>query len=230
VAAVALMDALKIPGDLRAVILDMDGVVIDGMPYHQRAWKEAFATAGIEVTDTDIYLKEGMDQMETVVQISREKGVSLSNQDMNKVIALKNRILNSIFKIRLIPGSTKFVSRLKRLGFRLALVTGTEKNVVERVLREEAALKGIFNVVVTAETVKRKKPDPEPYLKAVELLEIEKGHCLVIENSPAGIASAKRAGLTCLALTTSLPENYLREADCIFHSLEEVLKLFNQEV
>lgn len=221
------MNAFKMPEDLDAVILDMDGVVIDGMPYHQRAWKEAFATVGIEVTDTDIFLKEGMDQVETVVLLSGEKGVSLNSQEMNKVINLKNRILNSIFKTRLIPGSTEFLSRLKGLGFRLALVTGTEPDVVERVLSEEPALKGIFDVVVTAETVKRKKPDPEPYLKAVELLGTAKGRCLVIENSPAGIASAKRAGLTCLALTTSLPENYLKEADCIFRSLEDVLRLFD---
>ncbi len=220
----------KIPRNLNAVILDMDGVVVDGMPYHLKAWRDAFASKGIKVTDTDIYLREGMDQLETVEQISGEKGVSLTREDMEEIIDLKNRIHNSIFKIRLLPGSAEFLSRLKDLGFKLALVTGTNRDVVEMILREETALKGVFDVVVTAETVKHKKPDPEPYQKAVELLEADKERCLVIENSPAGIASARRAGLMCIALTTSLPESYLKEADFIFHSLGDVLELFSRKM
>ncbi len=222
-----MVKTFKVPKDLKAVMLDMDGVVIDGMPFHQRAWKEAFAAVGIEVTDTDIYLKEGMDQRETVIQLCAEKGVSLSNEDMNKVIDHKNRILNSIFKVRLIPDIKEFLSRLKALGFKLALVTGTNKDVVERILHQEEALKDLFDVLVTAATASRKKPDPEPYLKGVELLETGKERCLVIENSPAGITSAKRAGLTCLALTTSLPAEYLKDADCVFQSLEDVSRLFD---
>ncbi|MEE9201333.1 MAG: HAD family phosphatase [Candidatus Brocadiales bacterium] len=217
----------KMPGDLRAVLLDMDGVVIDGMPYHQKAWKEAFATVGMEVTDTDIYLKEGMDQVETVMELCGEKGVSLGNEDIKRVINLKNRVLKSIFKVRLIPGCTEFLSRLKLRGYKLALVTGTNRDVVEKILCEKAALKGVFDVVVTAATAARKKPDPEPYLKGVELLGADRGHCLAIENSPAGISSAKRAGLMCLALTTSLPADHLKEADGVFGSLKELSRLFD---
>ncbi|MHC4197735.1 MAG: HAD family hydrolase [Planctomycetota bacterium] len=221
------MTAFKIPEGLTAIMLDMDGVVIDGMPYHMQAWREAFATVGMEVTDVDIYLKEGMDQMETVLQLSREKGVSLSHDDMKRVVGIKNRILNSIFEIRLFPHCPEFLSRLKALGYKLALVTGTNQDVVEKILDEETALRGVFDVVVTAATASRRKPDPEPYLKAVELLGVDKKHCLVIENSPAGVASAKKAGLVCLALTTSLPEKYLGQADGIFHGLDEVSELFD---
>ncbi len=220
------MTAFEIPEDLTAIMLDMDGVVIDGMPYHLQAWREAFATVGMAVTDVDVYLREGMDQMETVVQLSREKGVSLSNDDMRRVVDLKDRVLDSIFKIRLFPHCSEFLSRLKDLGYKLALVTGTNEDVVEKILGEETALKGVFDVVVTAATASRRKPDPEPYLKAVDLLGVDKKHCLVIENSPAGVASAKGAGLTCLALTTSLPEKYLGEADGIFRGLDEVSALF----
>lgn len=212
---------------LKAVILDMDGVIIDGMPYHLRAWQEAFKSVGIDVTDTDIYLREGMDQLETVAQIARDRGVVLSPEEMERVMDLKNHVLNAIFKLRFIPGSTELLSRFRGLGLRLALVTGTRGDVVEKILSAEHAIKDVFDVVITAETVRHKKPHPEPYLKAVELLGVEKGRCLVVENSPAGIASAKGAGLRCIALTTSLPEDYLREADYIFHSLREVAELFN---
>lgn len=209
---------------LKAVLFDMDGVIVDGMPFHLRAWSQAFATLGIEVTDTDIYIREGMDGQQTVREIAQEKAVSLNQEEIERTDELKNRLLNSIFRVRFIPGSLRFISRLKKLGLKLALVTGTRRQIVEKILKQ--GLPGIFDVVVTAETVERKKPDPAPYLKAVEALGVNEDECLVIENSPAGITSARRAGLLCIALTTSLPEVYLKDADAVFHDFQEVSELF----
>ena len=210
--------------NLKAVLLDMDGVVVDGMPFHLRAWKEAFSAVGIEVEDIDVYKREGMDGMETVQEISREKGVPLTPEVQKRVNESKNRILNEIFQVRFISGSLELIRKLKARGFKLALVTGTRGEVVRRILRE--GLEGYFDVVITAESVERKKPAPDPYLKAVEELGLKKEECLVIENAPAGIVSAKRAGIRCLAITTSLPESFLTEADAILPGLEEVAKLF----
>ncbi len=213
------------PNNLKAVLLDMDGVVVDGMPFHLRAWKEAFSAVGIEVTDIDIYKREGMDGLETVKEICAEKGVSLSPEVQREVNESKNRILNKIFRVRFIPGSLELIQKLKDMGFRLALVTGTRGEVVRKILKE--GLDESFDVVITAESAERKKPAPDPYLKAVEALGLKKEECLVIENAPAGITSAKRAGLRCLAVTTSLPEPYLKEADDILPGLEEVARLFD---
>lgn len=211
--------------NLKAVLLDMDGVVVDGMPFHLRAWKEAFSAVGIEVSDIDIYRREGMDGLETVQETSREKGVTLTPEVQRRVNESKDRILNEIFQVRFIPGSLELIQKLKARGLRLALVTGTRGKVVSRILKE--GLDGYFSVVITAESVERKKPAPDPYLKAVELLGLRKEECLVIENAPAGITSAKRAGLRCLAITTSLPESYLKEADAVLADLKEVARLFN---
>jgi beta-phosphoglucomutase len=218
------------PDNLKAVLLDMDGVVADGMPFHLRAWKEAFSAVGIEVTDIDIYKREGMDGLETVQEISREKGIPLSPETQRQVNESKNCILNEIFQVRFIPGSLELIKKLKAKGFKLALVTGTRGEVVRRILQEGLnPPEADFDVVINAETVERKKPAPDPYLKAVERLGVRKEECLVIENAPAGITSAKRAGLRCLAVTTSLPESYLREADAILPGLEEVADLFKNE-
>ncbi|MFN3468024.1 MAG: HAD family hydrolase, partial [Candidatus Brocadiales bacterium] len=140
----------------------------------------------------------------------------------------KNRILNEILQIRFIPGSLELIRKLKAMGFKLALVTGTRGEVVKRVLKE--GLDGYFDVIITSESVERKKPAPDPYLRAVELLGLKKEECLVIENAPAGITSARGAGLRCLAITTSLPESYLNEADAVLANLGEVSKLFNNTV
>lgn len=107
-------------------------------------------------------------------------------------------------------------------------MTGTRGEVVSRIFKEGLNLpEADFDVVITAESVERKKPAPDPYLKAVEMLGLRREECLVIENAPAGITSAKRAGLRCLAITTSLPESYLKEADAVLAGLEDVASLFN---
>ena len=214
--------------NLKAVLLDMDGVVVDGMPFHLRAWKEAFSAVGIEVTDIDIYRREGMDGLETVQETSREKGVTLTPEVQRRVNESKDRMLNEIFQVRFIPGSLELIQKLKARGLRLALVTGTRGEVVSRIFKEGLnPPEADFDVVITAESVERKKPAPDPYLKAVEMLGLRKEECLVIENAPAGITSAKRAGLRCLAITTSLPASYLKEADAVLPGLGEVAKLFN---
>ncbi|HLA38059.1 MAG TPA: HAD family phosphatase [Candidatus Brocadiales bacterium] len=214
--------------NLKAVLLDMDGVVVDGMPFHLRAWKEAFSAVGIEVTDIDIYRREGMDGLETVQEISREKRVTLTPEVQRRVNESKDRMLNEIFQVRFIPGSLELIQKLKARGLRLALVTGTRGEVVSRIFKEGLnPPEADFDVVITAESVERKKPAPDPYLKAVEMLGLRKEECLVIENAPAGITSAKRAGLRCLAITTSLPASYLKEADAVLAGLEDVAKLFN---
>ncbi|KKM03430.1 hypothetical protein LCGC14_1774540, partial [marine sediment metagenome] len=104
--------------------------------------------------------------------------------------------------------------------YSLALVTGTRLEVVKKVL--QMGLDDVFKIVITGEMVSNGKPDPEPYLKAVNELGVNKKDCLVVENAPAGIASAKNAGLTCFAVQTSLPGEYLKDADKIFQSIDEL--------
>ena len=101
-------------------------------------------------------------------------------------------------------------------------MTGTRLDVVKKVL--QAGLENIFEVIVTGEMVNRGKPNPEPYLKAVDELKVTKEDCVVVENAPAGITSAKSAGLTCIAVQTSLSEEYLQDADKVFKDIESVSK------
>jgi HAD superfamily hydrolase (TIGR01509 family) len=117
-------------------------------------------------------------------------------------------------------GSKELLLELHRLNYRLALVTGTRLEVVKKVL--QMGLDDVFKIVITGEMVSNGKPNPEPYLKAVNELGINKEDCLVVENAPAGITSAKNAGLTCFAVQTSLPGEYLKGADKIFQSIDEL--------
>lgn len=206
--------------NINTVIFDMDGVVVDGMPYHIQSWKEALSTIDMSVSDLEIYLMEGMTGRETMETFASKNNIFLSDETVENVIKLKRRIFNDIFTVTLMKGVKDFLFELKERRYNLALVTGTRLEVVKKVL--QTGLNDIFKVIVTGERVNKGKPDPEPYLKAVDELGVRKEDCIVIENAPAGITSAKNAGLICFAVQTSLSEEYLKEADKIFQDIDEV--------
>jgi HAD superfamily hydrolase (TIGR01509 family) len=208
--------------NINTIIFDMDGVVVDGMPYHIQSWKEALSTIDMSVSDLEIYLMEGMTGRETMEIFVSKSNRSLSDETAEKVIKLKRKIFNDIFTVTLMKGIKNFLFELKDRQYSLALVTGTRLEVVKKVL--QMGLDDIFKVIVTGESVNKGKPDPEPYVKAVDELGARKEDCIVIENAPAGITSAKSAGLTCFAVQTSLPEEYLKDADRIFQDIDDVSK------
>ncbi len=208
--------------NIDTVIFDMDGVIVDGMPYHIKSWKEALSTIDMHVSDLEIYLMEGMTGRETMEIFAKKSNKSISDKTADKIIKLKRKIFNDIFTVTLIKGIKVLLLELKDRHYNLALVTGTRSEVVKKVL--QMGLENIFDVIVAGEMVNKGKPDPEPYLKAVGELKATKEDCIVIENAPAGITSAKGAGLTCFAVQTSLSEEYLQDADKIFIDIEGVSK------
>ncbi|MFQ5688142.1 MAG: HAD family hydrolase [Candidatus Scalindua sp.] len=208
--------------NINTIIFDMDGVVVDGMPYHIQSWKEALSTIDMSASDLEIYLMEGMTGRETMEIFVGKSNMSLSDETVEKVIKLKRKIFNDIFTVTLMKGIKNLLFELKDRQYNLALVTGTRLEVVKKVL--QMGLDDIFTVIITGERVNKGKPDPEPYVKAVDELGARKEDCIVIENAPAGITSAKNAGLTCFAVQTSLSEEYLEDADRIFQDIDDVSK------
>ena len=97
-------------------------------------------------------------------------------------------------------------------------MTGTARHELHRILPEK--FYDLFSVIVTGSDVKKGKPDPEPYVAALDKLKLKPNKAIVIENAPFGIRSAKAAGLKVIALETSLSKKYLSEADFIFSSFK----------
>lgn len=203
---------------VKAIIFDMDGVITNTMPAHFSVWKRIFKEEGIDVTKCEIYLREGQPGIVTIKEIFKERGRHFDKRRARTILAKKERLFKKIIKRRFIPDSRSFLHLLKNKGFRLALVTGTSAHEVRRILPKY--LRDLFSVIVTGDDVKRGKPHPEPYLIALKKLKLKTKDVAVIENAPFGIDSAKRAKLTCLALSTSLPKTYLKDADFIFPSFK----------
>jgi len=216
---------LKLKFRPKAIIFDMDGVIIDSMPYHFLAWYEALRPYGVRVSCFDVYSKEGEKWSKTLKDLFIQSGIKPSPKLLNEVFSRRQKIFKKLFKRFIFSQAKELLFSLNERGYALGLVTGTPKNEVNTMLPHEVISK--FRVIVAGDQVKRGKPYPDPYLKAARLFGFKPGECLVVENAPLGIKSAKNAGMFCLAVTTSLPKVYLKEADLIIDKLQEILNLLS---
>jgi len=203
---------------LKAIIFDMDGVITNTMPYHYRAWKIVFKKIGIPVTHNDVYLREGQTGTKALEEIFYKYGVPFSNKEARSVLKSKEDLFKEIVKLRYIPGSRNFLRSLHNRNIRLALVTGTSRHELHQILPDD--IYNLFDVVVTGSDVKNGKPHPEPYSKAIKKLKISSSQAVAIENAPLGIRSAQKAGLRCFALETSLPKEYIKDAEQVFKTIK----------
>jgi beta-phosphoglucomutase len=210
----------KLKSRPKAIIFDMDGVIIDSMPYHFIAWYESLGEFGVRVSCFDVYLKEGERWDKTLNHLLIRAGRLPTPVLLKKIFSLRQRIFKRYFKRFIFKDVMELLTCLKRKGYLLGLVTGTPLREVERIL--PVSIRRLFDHIVAGDQVKEGKPHPEPYLKAAGSLQVKPQECVVIENAPFGIESAKRANMFCIALTTSLPREYLSGADMVLNELKEI--------
>ncbi len=213
--------------NFEAFLFDMDGVITDSMPNHCVAWCRIFEKVGISVSHHEILQREGERGMVTLESFTTRNGLSLPRQQMSDLLMEKEALFKSLPRPALFPGAEELISDLSRSGKKLALVTGTSMAEARNNLSTD--LFECFDTVVSGDLVCWGKPDPEPYLRAVNALRILPREALVIENAPFGIQSAREAGLCCVALTTSLPAADLEGADRIVQDLYELRALLLPE-
>ncbi len=207
----------------QAVLFDMDGVITDSMPYHYEAWRRVFESYGISVSREEILKREGEQGRVTLETVLSAEGVPVSEDRIRKTLEEKEAIFRSLAKPTLFPGAEALVRAIREQSRKLALVTGTSGGEARTNLPAE--LLACFDVLVSGDVVTQGKPHPEPYQMALRLLGESPDQALVIENAPYGIRSAQEAGLKCIAVTTSLPAEYLKGADRIVRDLEELRNL-----
>ncbi len=198
----------------------MDGVIIDSMPYHFISWYEALRPLGVRVSVFEVYKREGERWEKSLRDLLRQGGVKPTPSIMRKVFQSRQRIFRKYFKRLIFSGVEDFLHFLKNKGYRLAIVTGTPMPELKKILSPR--IKSLFEVIVTGDLVKRGKPYPDSFLRAAKELDLLSSQCLVIENAPLGIAAAKSAKMFCVAVTTSLPREYLKKADIVVGKLEEI--------
>lgn len=209
--------------NIAAVIFDMDGVLLDSMPYHYLAWFEALYTIGVRVSCLDVFAHEGEQWEHSLNRWLQRAGKRPTEHLRRQLFRRRERIFSSLFKPRVFAGAEETLSILQARGYRLALVTGTPRSAVENML--PVRIHRRFDVIVSGDEVRPGKPHPAPFLRAAKLMGVKPAACQVVENAPMGIRAARAAGMQVCAVATSLPPAYLRDAHCVLEQVGDVLPL-----
>ena len=204
----------------KAVLFDMDGVIVDSMPYHFISWFETLKKYNVTVSPFDIYEKEGEKCDVCVERFFKRDNIKYNNEVKEKVLKLRNKLYRKYFKVHLFPDIEQILNKLKKKGFLLAIVTGSNRDKVKSMLPKKIISK--FDVIIAADMIKKGKPYPDSYLTAAKCLNVKPSQCIVIENAPYGIKAAKAAKMFCVAVTTSLPKQFLKGADIICKKVSEI--------
>ncbi|MFN3333051.1 MAG: HAD family hydrolase [Caldilinea sp.] len=209
----------------RAILFDLDGVIIDSEALHNEAVTTAVAAHGVTVPNELFEEFVGIPDAVLLEHINRYYLGGRCN--VAELLAEKQAAyLKVADQVRAIPGAMDFI-RTARPHFKaFALATSALKSN-QQLAFDQLDLHRFFDAVVTADDVARTKPDPEPYLRAVERVGLPASECVVIEDSLNGVRAGKGAGCTVIGLTTTYPAGELiaAGADQVCASYDEIAAL-----
>lgn len=214
---------------LQAVFFDCNGVIIDDEPIHMRLFQEVLGQQGITLTNEEYYETYiGMDDKGAFQHSLKESGRPVTPEIIVEMVAQKAARYQKVIakEMILFPGAVALVKSLAQENIPLGLVSGALRNEIELILKS-AGIRDVFKILVASEDFTHGKPNPEPYVmgfermgKALNNFSLNPSQCVAIEDTEAGVNSARSAGMRVLAVTTSGAEEKVRAAEHIVTSLE----------
>ena len=218
---------------IQAVFFDFNGVIINDEPLQMKAYQEVLGREGLTLTEADYYGSLGMDDV-TFLRAAYERAErELDDESLGRIVEAKTAAHRQLIEgeLPLFPGVVTFIKAAAR-RYAVGLVSMARRSEIDYVL-ERAALATSFEVIVSAEDATACKPDPSCYNSGLELLNRKRGEahviqlrpdeCLVVEDAPPGILSARGAGMRTLGVTNTVSDRALRDAgaDCVTRSLAD---------
>ena len=213
--------------EIKAVIFDMEGVLIDSEPLWRKAMIEGFASIGVLITEEDCKKTTG-NRLKEVVEYWFEK---LNILDFLPT-EIEHRIINMLVKLinnegKAISGVIEVINFCNNKNIKIGLATSSSNQLMEAVL-EKLNLKNTFKSSISAENMEYGKPHPEVFLSCASQLQISPLECIVIEDSINGVIAAKAAFMKVIALPEqeNINNHKFSIADYKLNNMQEVLKLF----
>jgi beta-phosphoglucomutase family hydrolase len=203
---------------IKAVLWDMDGVLVDTAPFHYQAWRELFSGLGHPLSEEEFRSTFGLRNDD----ILRSVLGGLPAERLRELGRRKEQLFRAAIrgKVQPLPGAVALVRRLRECGLKTAVVSSAPRQNVETLL-DALRLADAFDTVVAEEDAARGKPDPQGYLVAAERLRANPEDCVVVEDAPGGVEAAKRAGMRCIGLAAERDPETLMRADLVVASLED---------
>lgn len=202
----------------RAVLWDMDGVLVDSADYHYAAWREALSRERYDISYDEFRATFGQ-RNDTILR--GIFGPDLPDAEVDRIASLKEALYRQLVRERGIaplPGVLRWLQALRATSWRQAIASAAPRANIDAIL---AAL-GVghyFDAITSGEDVTRGKPDPQVYLISAERVGAPPAHCVVVEDAPAGLEGARRAGMRCIGVTST--HDHL-DADVVIASLDEL--------
>jgi len=207
---------------IKAIFFDFNGVIINDERIHPKAYREVLNENGIELTDEDYFASLGMDDVAFVRAAYARAAREVDDKTMREVIDREHLLHRQLIEndLPIASGIVAFIKECSR-RYELGIVSMAERSEIDHVLNL-AGISAIFTIVVSAEPSLNHKPAPDCYLRAMEVLNdhrraqrklpILANECVVIEDAPPGIESARAAGMRTIGVTSTVAEQLLREA------------------
>ena len=190
-----------------AFIFDIDGTIIDSMPWHGRSWEAFFTRHGVPY-EGDGFLRRTAGR--TGTEIMREVFGPMSDDDAWALVHQKEDVYRELFAASFteIAGFRDFARAARRDGIRIACATAGDANNIAFALAG-LGMGGEFDAVAGAHDVERGKPEPDLFLLAAQRAGVDPAHAIVFEDAPLGIEGARRAGMKAVAVTSGEPAEKL---------------------
>lgn len=231
---------LNEPFQFRGIFFDMDGVLFDSMPYHAKSWVRTFKEFGLQLPEFEPYMNEGSTAYFTVQQMFRKYlHREASDEECEQIRQRKHDTMAAMPPSQIFPAMLSLLRDIHVQGIDCWVVTGSaQENLINRLVE---GFGGILyrHKMITAHDVTQGKPNPEPYLKAMQQSGYGMHQAIVIENAPLGVISSRAAGLFTIAVNTGpLHHDVLVNAgaNLLFRSTDElkqqwpvILKVFNKK-
>jgi beta-phosphoglucomutase family hydrolase len=203
----------------RAVLWDMDGVLVDSGELHYRSWHETLSEFSIPFDRQKFRQSFGMNNARILtILLGKPPGEDLVKTISDRKESRFRELIPG--NLQLLPGVLKWLSRLQENGMLQAVASSAPQANIEAII-DELDIRQYLTATISADEMPG-KPAPTVFLESARQLEVQPGQCVVVEDAVAGVTAARRAGMRCIAVTTTHPKMELMAADKVVDSLEEL--------
>lgn len=212
---------------IKAVIFDLDGVIVSTDEYHYQAWKKMADEQKIYFDRKINENLRGVSRMESLEIILRKSKKKYSQEEKKQLAEFKNDyykvLLNNLTPDDILPGVMKVLDTLKDGGIKVAIGSSSKNTVF---ILKQIGLANYFHAVADGNGIKKSKPDPEVFLLAAKLLNMPPQNCLVVEDADAGVEAALAGGMEVIGVGSASKNEKatFRMNDLTYFNIDEIVK------